>query len=132
MQIERRRLPSRGIRAVLLGLATAAWALIPRLAHAEFPTLDRSIQLARQHAIVVAEAEGEMGVAHAQMAGARHSVFGNPYTDIQIDKGLTEGQTVQALSYTYFPIDIGGQRGARIDEAERLVEWRKLGLVDAR
>src|SRR4051794_25782619 len=101
---------------------------------AEPPTLERTIELARVRAIVVAEAEGELGVAHAQMTGARVSSLGNPYMEIQIDKGLTQnaGQELQAIAYTYFPVDIGGQRGARIDEATRLVKWREIGVSDAR
>jgi cobalt-zinc-cadmium efflux system outer membrane protein len=129
MKLDRRDRPS--LALFLLSLS-AALTLVPRVARAEFPTLERSVQLARARAIVVAEAEGELGVANAQMAGARQSILGNPYSDIQIDKGLEAGQTVQALSYTYFPLDIGGQRGARIDEAQRLIEWRKLGITDAR
>src|SRR5262245_22893714 len=118
--------------SLALFLLTSAFTFAPRGARAEFPTLDRSMQLARARALVVAEAEGELGVANAQMAGARQSIFGNPFSDIQIDRGLESGQTVQALSYTYIPVDVGGQRGARIDEAQRLIDWRKLGLTDAR
>lgn len=129
MKIDRRRLAFGGIRAIVVAIALV---LVPAEARAEFPSLDRSIQLARQHAIVVAEAEGEVGVARAQMAGARQSIFGNPSSDIQIDQGIGTSQPLQALSYTYFPIDLGGQRGARIDEADRLLAWRKLGVADAR
>lgn len=117
-----------GPALALLFAAPSAWA--------EFPTLDIAIQKAREQALVVADAQGELGVARSQMVGAQASAFGNPYTDIQIDRPFTNldtaGRTVQALSYTYFPIDIAGQRGKRIEEAERLIEWRKLGLVDAR
>ena len=68
---------------------------------------------------VVADAQGELGVARAQMAGARASALGNPYVDVQVDKGLnmTPVSQLQALAYAYFPFDLGGQRGARITEA---------------
>ncbi len=95
------------------------------------PTLERTIQLARTRAIQVIDAQGEIGVANSQMAGARVSAIGNPYSDIQVDQGLQSGQQLQALSYTYVPVDIAGQRGARIEEADKLVQWRRLGLVDA-
>ena len=56
-------------------LATLALATTERAAHAqrrtELPTLERTIELARARAIVVAEAEGELGVARATMSGAR-------------------------------------------------------------
>lgn len=109
-----------------------------RDARAEFPTLPRAIESARSRAIVVAEAEAELGVANAQMAGARVSSFGNPYTEIQVDRGWTQPNAgertgiVQAMSFTYFPVDWAGQRGKRIEEAEKLIEWRKLGIVNAR
>lgn len=114
-------------------LAFAASSTLSLPARAEFPTLERAIQMARARAIVVAQAEAEIGVAQAQMASAKQSSIGNPYTDVQVDRNWdTSNGIIQALTYTYFPIDIGGQRGKRIDEAERLIDWRKLGLVDAR
>jgi outer membrane protein, heavy metal efflux system len=113
---------------------------VPREAQATFPTLDVTLHLAREHAIVVAEAEGELGVANAQMSAARVSSLGNPYTEIQVDRpfsngvgsaGESVGRQVQAMSWTYFPLDIAGQRGRRIEEAEQLIRWRKVGLVQA-
>src|SRR6185503_17279057 len=86
------------------------------------------------------EAEGELGVAKAQMAGAKVSSLGNPYTEIQVDRpwtdglgpsGATVGREVQAMSWTYFPVDFAGQRGKRIEEAEQLIAWRKQGLINA-
>lgn len=119
-----------------LKLVAAVAALVTSLssgtARAELLTLDRAIELARVRSIAVLEAEGEVGVAQAQMRSARQSSIGNPYTDVQIDKGLNAGQTIQALTFTYIPVDIGGQRGKRIEEAEQMISWRKLGLVDAR
>ena len=102
--------------------------------HAEFPTLDRAIQLARARALVVNDAQGELGVAHAQMAGARASAFGNPYVDVQLEQGLSRNPTqeLQAIAYAYFPVDLTGQRGARIDEAGKLIKWREVGVNDAR
>lgn len=102
---------------------------------AEFPTLDVAIRRARDHALVVAEAEGELGVANAQMAGARVSALGNPYSEIQVDRPWSNfdaaGREVQAMTFNYFPIDIAGQRGKRIDEAEKLIGWKKVGLIHA-
>jgi cobalt-zinc-cadmium efflux system outer membrane protein len=118
-------------------LTSSAVVTSSRMAHAqraEFPTLERAIEMARARAIVVADAQGELGVARAQMAGARASALGNPYVDIQIDKGLnqTPELQVQALAYAYFPVDLTGQRGARIEEADKLIKWREIGLNDAR
>lgn len=123
-------------RRIASCLVAGACALFAPAARAAFPTLDVAIQRARAQAVVVADAEGELGAARGQLAGARVSALGNPYTDIQIDRPFSHhgaaGYQVQALTFTYFPIDIAGQRGKRVEEAERLIDWRKLGLVDAR
>ncbi len=101
---------------------------------AEFPTLERAIQHARARAIVVSDAQADLGVAHAQMAGVRVSPFGNPYVDVQAEQGLsrTPTQQLQVIAYAYFPVDLTGQRGARVDEADRLIKWREVGVNDAR
>jgi cobalt-zinc-cadmium efflux system outer membrane protein len=117
-----------------LAFVAGAFAFAPALAHAaEFPTLDVAIQLARARSIAVVEAEGELGVAGAQLTGAKASSLGNPYTELQFDRPWSNfdaaGRNLQALSFTYFPLDIAGQRGKRIEEAEQLIGWRKMGLV---
>ena len=110
----------------------ASLTLSTRVSHAEFPSLAHAIKLASERAIVVADAQAELGAAYARGVGARVSAVGNPSSDIQVDRGVTESTTIQALSYTYVPVDIAGQRGTRIHEAERLIDWRKLGVSDAR
>jgi cobalt-zinc-cadmium efflux system outer membrane protein len=132
------KISSFGRRFAAVG-ALLAGALIfsSETAHAEFPTLPVAIQRARSHALVIADAQGELGVANAQMASARVSSIGNPYSEIQVDRpfsdgaGGSTGRELQAMSFTYFPIDIAGQRGKRIQEAEQLIGWRKIGLIHA-
>lgn len=102
------------------------------MSHAEFLSLEHVIKLASERVIVVAGAQAEHGTAYAHGIGARVSAIGNPSSDIQVDRGVNESTSIQALSYTYLPIDIAGQRGTRIKEAERLIDWRKLGVLDAR
>lgn len=123
----------------ILALGAAAFGLASeRDARAqsatEFPTLERTIVLARSHALTVNDAEADLGVARAQMTGAKVSVFGNPYVEVQVDQGVprSESQQLSAIAYAYFPVDVGGQRGARIDEAQRLTRWREIGVNDAR
>jgi outer membrane protein, heavy metal efflux system len=130
------KLHSRVCRRIASCLVAGAATLIAPAVRAEFPTLDVAIQRARTQAFVVADAEAEVGAARGQLAGARVSVLGNPYTEVQVDRPFSNydaaGRNVQALTFTYFPVDIAGQRGKRVDEAERLLEWKKFGLVDAR
>ena len=109
------------VSATLLALVTLG-ALVSsagtaRAERIEFPTLARAIELARARALVVADAQAELGVAKAQVAGARVSALGNPYVEVQVDKGLgaTPVSQLQAIAYMYFPVDLGGQRGARIE-----------------
>lgn len=123
---------SRALPKAAFVLALAALGTATTSARAEFPTLERAIQLARARAIVVADANADLGVAHAQMVGARVSAFGNPYIDFQVEQGIGTGVKAQAMAYGYFPIDLTGQRGARIDEAGALIKWRELGVTDAR
>lgn len=113
--------------------------VVPNIASAaEFPTLEVALKRAKEHAIIVAEAEDEVQIARAQRTGAGLSSLGNPYTDLQIDHPVTNGvngaaaqQSLQVLTYTYFPLDVGGQRGKRVAEANQLIAWRKQGLVNA-
>jgi outer membrane protein TolC len=120
-------------RWALCGVAAVAWPLLARGAGgAEFPDLEQAVALARDRALVVADAQAELSAADAQVAGASVSSIGNPSTDVQVDRGLTTSTTIQALTFTYLPIDVAGQRGTRISEAERLVDWRRQGVVDAR
>src|SRR5690606_19963833 len=65
-------------RVLAVVAAVGALSVTSRDARAEFPTLPRAIESARSRAIVVAEAQAELGVANAQMAGARVSALGNP------------------------------------------------------
>ena len=74
--------------ALLAAGALASSAGTARAEHIEFPTLARAIELARARAIVVADAHAELGVAKAQMAGARVSALGNPYVEVQVDFSL--------------------------------------------
>jgi cobalt-zinc-cadmium efflux system outer membrane protein len=118
-------------------LLASVIGLAAKSAHAEFPTLDVAIQRARVQSAIVHDAIAEVDVAKSQLTGARVSPLANPYSEIQVDRPFTRtgsdqaGANVQALSYNYFPVDLFGQRGKRIDEAERLIAWKKQGLVDA-
>ncbi len=117
---------------VTMALALSLVALLfPRAAHAEWPSLDSAVRLSRTRALAALEAEAEVAQANGALTGAKVSVFGNPYLEMQFDRGTLNPQ-LQALGFLYFPVELLGQRGARVDEAEKYVNWRKLGLVDAR
>lgn len=107
----------------------ASFLSVPALA--AWPTLESSVTEAQRRSEGVVRATAEVGVAKAGQLGARVSKFGNPYLDLQIDRGSTT-KDVQVLAYLYTPIEIFGQRGARMDEAEAMKKWKDVGLGDAK
>lgn len=122
--------------ALALGIGLEI-AIAPATARADFPTLERVLELARTRSLPVTEASGQLGVANATMVGARASSLGNPFLQVTTEYGgpglsgsPRKEQVVSAQ--LAIPLDINGQRGARIDEADSLIRWRKLGLVSAR
>ena len=115
-------------------LTLAAFSFLTTLgntAHAAWPTLETSVAEAQRRSEGVVRAEAEVTVARAGQLGAKVSKFGNPYLDLQVDRGSTT-KDVQALAYLYTPMEIFGQRGARMNEAEAMKHWRDVGLSDAK
>lgn len=119
---------ARGLLAMALAGALVVVGAAP--ARAEVLTFDRAVKLARERAVEVVEASGSLRAAGGELIGAKRMPLGNPYLEVQFDRG-TQQKELQALGFLYFPLEIFGQRGARIDEAERLITWRKLSLHGA-
>jgi hypothetical protein len=71
----------------------------------------------------------EREAARAFGVGARVSSFGNPYLEVVADRGKFT-HDVQVLSTLFLPVDVHGQRSARVGEADRLLEWRQLSRVE--
>ena len=95
-------------------------------ARAEWPALGEIYLKARQNAVDVTDAAGNLGVARASMQGARVSTLGNPLLQVIADRGK-HTQDVQFQGQLFFPVDVAGQRGARIRESESLIDWKTLG-----
>lgn len=115
----------RSLFTAVLGLGLFA----PTEASAAWPTLDEALRLAQSKSIPSVTARGQVSVADASQGSARASFIGNPYLDMQFDRGSTT-KDVQAMGYLYIPVDLFGQRGARIDEANALVKWKTYSLRD--
>lgn len=105
--------------------------MVSATAHAAWPTLEVSVAEAQRRSEPVVRATSEVNVARAGQLGAKVSKLGNPYLDFQVDRGSTT-KDVQALAYLYTPMEIFGQRGARMDEADAMKHWRDVGLTDAK
>jgi cobalt-zinc-cadmium efflux system outer membrane protein len=85
---------------------------------------------ARENAPAVVEASGSIATARAHGVGASVSSFGNPYLEVVADHGQYT-KDVQVLGQLFLPVDMHGQRSARIGEADHLLAWRQLGRAEA-
>ncbi len=104
--------------------------LLTRSSWAEWPSLPQVFDAARVRSLDVREAVGDVGVARGAQVGARESSLQNPYLEIIADRGrFTEDVQVQAQ--LFLPVELGGQRGARMEEADALLAWRLRGRDQA-
>lgn len=97
------------------------------------PSLPRVIELAREMAPTVALARAEVGVGRSAYAGARLGPVANPYLEVLGARGgggATKDVTIQGSLFV--PIEVSGQRGRRIAEADALVAWQEAGLDASR
>ncbi len=112
-----------GLRVLVLFATVVGMTLWPSRAQADWLRLEEVVQLAQGRALSFVRAEGSVAVAQSTMRGARLPAVGNPYLDLQIDRGSTT-KDVQALGYLYIPFEVNGARGARIEEATALTTWK--------
>ncbi|AKT42988.1 TolC family protein [Chondromyces crocatus] len=98
-----------------------------------FPTLERAMELSREWSPSVVTARAGVGVAQSAYAGARLTPVDNPYLEVFVDRG-TNGATkdVMVQGNLWVPLEVSGQRGRRIDEADALVAWRETDLEAVR
>lgn len=96
-------------------------------------TLERVVERARARSPEVVEARGALRSADALGRSATLPIVGNPFVEAAFETSrITAGASIATRMYV--PIEVGGQRGARIAEWERLTEWRgrSLSLAQAR
>jgi cobalt-zinc-cadmium efflux system outer membrane protein len=110
--------------ACLLLLATA------RPAGAAWPSLEEVWRASRERAPGSVRAQSETWLARAEGTGARESSFHNPSLRIGADHGV--GRTpvgasagLAATGELGLPVEISGQRSARIRSVDALVAWRE-------
>ena len=103
---------------LLLGMICA-----PRPARAGFLSLPEAVRLAKARAPSSVDASGNLSVARAAGEGAKVSVFGNPSLEVTGETGRAT-KDVNVISFLYLPVEVSGQRNARIAEWRRLVDWR--------
>jgi outer membrane protein, heavy metal efflux system len=105
--------------------------LVGAAARAEpLPSLDAAVARARKYAPMVIDAEGQVAVARAAMLGARVLPLGNP--QIELLAGQQRTAQLELDAKLYLPVEITGQRAARIAEADRLVDFRTFATAESR
>ncbi|HKQ69215.1 MAG TPA: TolC family protein [Polyangiaceae bacterium] len=80
----------------------------------------------------VVRANGQVLLAKAAGVGARMSSFQNPYFEVYVDRRVSSGsQGLGVSGILWIPFEIAGQRSARIDESDSLLDWQKTAHGDA-
>lgn len=94
-----------------------------------FPSLGQALTRAREHAPPVVAGRAQLQAVRSGYVGARLSPVGNPYTEIVLERALTSVTKDVTLSATlWLPIELWGQRGARIDEVDARVGFSQAAL----
>jgi cobalt-zinc-cadmium efflux system outer membrane protein len=119
---------------IALGLPGAARAIEPdHVTTTSLPDLRQVVQLAKERAPSIVSARGEVDVARGGYAGARLFPVTNPTLELFADRGtlgVTKDVTIQAN--LWIPVEVSGQRGARVAEVEANVAWQTENLDAAR
>jgi cobalt-zinc-cadmium efflux system outer membrane protein len=92
-------------------------------ARAEFFSLEEAIRRARVRAPAAVDARGASETAKALGEGARVSILGNPSLEVTGEHGKSVTKDVNIVSSLFLPVEVSGQRGARISEWKNLVAW---------
>lgn len=109
----------------------SALCIVPESARAEWPPLVRVLELSRERSLASTEAQGQLAVASSYQAWARVPWLANPYVEFQASRGAGM-KDIAFSSFVMFPVEINGQRGARIGEADALLRWRTSVRDDVR
>jgi cobalt-zinc-cadmium efflux system outer membrane protein len=115
-------------RGAALAAALALVALVvpfaPRSAEAAPLSLANVVERARASGPVAQTSRAEVRVASETRAAAPLPPLLNPTLEILVDRGKYT-KDVQVVAQLYLPVEMSGQRSARIEEADALVGWRK-------
>jgi hypothetical protein len=100
----------------------------------ETPTLEKVLTLARERAPEITAARAELQASQAAKVGARVSPVLNPYLEVVADRstrsGITRDVTLTAQLHT--PLEVAGQRGRRIAEADSYIQWNTTSFAQTR
>lgn len=116
------------------GSSAAAKAVAKLPFDGETPTLERVLSLARERAPEIAAARAELQASQAVKVGARVSPVLNPYLEVIADRGMRTGVTrdVTLVAQLHTPLEVAGQRGRRIAEADSYIQWSTASFAQTR
>lgn len=117
----------------LYAATTFSTILVSARTQSDVPTLDRVLALARERAPELMVARAEVEASRSVGVGARVSPLPNPHLEVIAERG-GRGVTrdVYIIAQLHTPIEVGGQRGRRIAEADSFVEWHTANLEQLR
>lgn len=115
---------------VAAAVFTAA-ASLTTAARAEFPTLQEAIAKARVSGPQTILAAADVRVAGATKHAAGLPPLTNPYLEVFVDRTKSTNGIAQFQANLWLPIELSGQRGARIAEVESMVKWKETAKVAA-
>lgn len=119
------RVRQAALAACLLALAAQRMALA-----SEPLSLEAALERARKYAPMAVESDGQLAVARTSELWARVLPIGNP--QIELIAGRQRFAETEIDAKLYLPLEVSGQRSARLSEAERLIGWRGLASEEMR
>ena len=122
---------SQVVRASAAALVALAIVASTTPARAEWPPVGRVLELAKERSLAGKDANAQVAVAQSFQTWARLPWLTNPYVEFQANKGPST-KDIAFYSFMMIPIEINGQRGARIDEADAMLRWRATARDDVK
>ncbi len=119
------------VRASAAALVALAIVASTTPARAEWPPVGRVLELAKERSLAGKDANAQVAVAQSFQTWARLPWLTNPYVEFQANKGPST-KDIAFYSFMMIPIEINGQRGARIDEADAMLRWRATARDDVK
>ncbi len=118
-------------RFFVAAAALAAVASLTTAARAEFPTLREAIDKARVSGPQTILAAADVRVAGATRHAAGLPPLTNPYLEVFVDRTKSTVGAAQFQANLWLPIELSGQRGARVAEVESMVKWKQTARIAA-
>ena len=123
LDVQRTSLPRGWRRLTLTLVSLLCTASLAREARAEWPPLPRVLELSKERSLSARDANAQVAIAGSYQTWARLPWLTNPYFEFQATKGPST-KDLAFYSFLMLPVEINGQRGARIDEADAMLRWR--------